>query len=321
MSLKKKNIDLFPPRVAVVITILNEADTIDDLINALLAQTLPPDEIVIVDAGSTDKSVDKIRSIKRKRKDKRIKIHTHLSNRSLGRNYGVEQTQAEWIAFTDAGCIPDPDWLNQLLKVQRRRRVPVVAGYYYGLAKTPFEEAVVPYALVMPNRVDPKTFLPATRSILIRRDKFFEVGGFNEQLQVSEDYDFAHRLDKAGVKRTMAIKARVGWYPRQNLFSFFSMVVSMAHWDARAYRIRPKVYLVFTRYLGFGWITAQMMSESLFGFWSQLWVLSIAVYIMWSIAKNRAHTPRGWYWLPWLQITADFGVMGGTLTGIFRRWI
>jgi glycosyltransferase involved in cell wall biosynthesis len=307
--------------VSVVITILNEERTINQLLKGLLAQTLQPKAVIIVDAGSTDKTLDKIRSFIKKKTYKKIQIHSHQSNRSQGRNFGVEQAKTQWIAFTDAGCVPERDWLKELMLAQHRERAAVVAGYYYGIARTPFEEAVVPYALVMPRRVNQATFLPATRSMLILRTTFLEIGGFDEHLEVSEDYDFAARLRQAAIPRTMAIKARVGWYPRQNLFSFFTMVVGMAHWDARANLVRPKVYLIFVRYLLFGWISLQMLTEQSFGFWSQLWVLLLISYIMWSISKNKTYTPRGWYWLPSLQIVSDLAVIGGTLTGFLRRWV
>ena len=228
-----------------------------------------------------------------------------------------------WIAVTDAGCILDRNWLKELVEEQTKLKIEVVAGYYSANPKTSFEEAVIPYVLVMPDRVDENNFLPATRSVLFSKNIWKQAGGFNENLSDNEDYDFAKKLQSMGVDIGFAKKAIVNWMPPSTLKSFNKMIFRFARGDVYAGIIRPKVLLIFLRYaLGLSVLFWGIFQLKITG---NIWILFglvpviIVSYILWSIYKNYHYAPSGKYWLPVLQLSSDIAVMWGSVCGLIKK--
>lgn len=308
------------PSVSLIITVFNEDQTILKLLQSIKSQTLIPQETIINDAGSTDQTVQIISKFSQNNPQLKIKLIKQASNRSQGRNLCISKAKNKLIAITDAGCILDKNWLKELLAKHKQTKAPVIAGYYQGLPKTPFQEAVVPYALVMPNKLDPKkTFLPSTRSMLITKSIWKKTGGFDNNLNYSEDYEFSRRLKSQGFKIAFAKKAIAGWIPRKNLLSFIKMIANFARGDIKAGILRPKVSLIFARYL-LGIVIATWLlfneNQNLQKVFWPFVLICLFLYSAWAIKKNHKYTPRGWYYLPILQISSDLAVMWGTILSL-----
>lgn len=308
-------------QVSVVITVLNEAHSLPSLCRALADQTKQPKAVIIVDGGSSDDSLLVLKQCQQQYPQLPLKVLTQLGNRSVGRNAGIRAAQTDWIAITDAGCEPTATWLAELCAAQAATHAPVVAGYYRGLATTSLAEAVIPYVLVMPDQVDPTNFLPATRSMLLKKAVWQQLGGFDETLSHNEDYAFARRLQTDKYQIAFAQNAIVLWHPRTTLKSFVVMIYRFAVGDAESGCYRPKVGLVFLRYLLVKVLV--MLLAIAFGAIQAGWILLslLLLYSSWAILKNCRYTPHGWYWLPILQFSADIAVMVGTVVGLGKAGI
>ena len=96
--------------ISAVVPTLNDRDGLDQLIHALAQQTRAPDEVVVVDGGSTD-GTKELLDAWRAETDVPVKFIVGQSL-SIGsaRNAGVEAAAHDWIAYTDAGCRPIPGW-------------------------------------------------------------------------------------------------------------------------------------------------------------------------------------------------------------------
>src|SRR3954471_12962001 len=103
-----------PMRVSLVIPVRDEASTLPELFASIEQQTLPPDEILVVDGGSRDGTVDQARALAKEDPRFRI-IEAGDATPGRGRNVGIEAAAHEWIALTDAGIRLDPDWLTHLV--------------------------------------------------------------------------------------------------------------------------------------------------------------------------------------------------------------
>jgi glycosyltransferase involved in cell wall biosynthesis len=296
--------------LSLIVTVFNEATTIENFLLSVQKQSLVPGEVIIVDAQSTDCTADLISNFA-KNTSLNIRFFIKQGNRSIGRNLAVRKSRGKYVAITDAGCILDKDWLKELWRTQCESQEPVVAGYYWGVANSVFQEATIPYFLVMPERIKEKEFLPATRSMLIKKSLWQKMGGLDEALNYNEDYHLAKRLKNQQVKIAFSNKAIVYWLPPKNLGQFCQKIYFFAKGDAAASLIRSKVYLIFLRYLIFFGILLFFPNNYLI-----FWLMGL--YLLWAMLKNVKYCPRSFFYLPILQLLADWLVMLGTGVGFFQ---
>src|SRR5579872_5251172 len=167
-----------PVRVSVVIPMRNEASSIHELIGSLQRQLLPPDEVILVDGGSTDQTVALAKQLCGDDPHYRI-IEAGPATPGRGRNIGYKTAKFEWIAFMDAGCEVEPDWLLELVHAVRSSpQADVVHGNYEVVTDTFFTRcAALIYA---PPRQPVEGYLlrpPVVHSSLFRKSVLETVGG------------------------------------------------------------------------------------------------------------------------------------------------
>jgi hypothetical protein len=170
--------------VTLVIPILNEAESLPELLQALKAQRHRPDEIIFSDAGSTDGSPALIETWWRREGWKGG--HCSILARpgampGAGRNAGVRAARNEWIAFIDGGITPASDWLEQLCRHAQASQASAVFGVCHFSAQAPFAKAVCALSYGH-GAVHP--VIPAS---LFARRIFAEVGEFPAHLRAGED--------------------------------------------------------------------------------------------------------------------------------------
>lgn len=304
-------------------TVFNEEKNITDLLVSIYSQSKLPDEIIIVDGGSTDKTISKMRGFKKhlnKRQEKvEFKIIVKNGNRSIGRNEAINKSKGEIIVCSDSGNILKNDWFKNIIKPFNNKSIDVVAGYYKSKAETIFQKCIVPYVFVMPDKVNKKSFLPATRSIAFTKLIWKKVGGFNESLSHNEDYAFAKQLKEKGAKIVFAQDAVVSWIPRNTFKEAFIMFFRFAYGDAEAGIVRKKVMLLFMRYIiGFVLLLASLLYKNTTC--ALFLSLLVVLYVLWSIKKNYKYinNRKALYLLPELQFLSDIAVLAGTSLGILK---
>jgi len=302
-------------KISFIAIVFNEESSIKSLLESVFSQSQVPDEIIIVDGGSTDKTVLEISNFKIPTGAK-IKLIFKKGNRSVGRNEAIKNASNEIIVCSDAGCILEKNWVKDITDPFKDPKIDVVAGYYRGIGKTVFEKCLIPYVLVMPDRVNVDNFLPATRSMAFKKSVWKEVGGFDEKLSHNEDYVFAKKLKKINANIIFEKKAIVYWTPRSNIKDAFVMFYRFALGDAQAKIFRPKVIFIFLRYiLGF-FILSLFFADKFISL--NLLLILISVYIIWSIAKNLKYVWEisALYYFPLIQVISDFAVMLGTICSL-----
>lgn len=307
-------------KLSFITTVYNEERHIQRLLDSLEMQTLLPDEVVIADGGSTDNTWVLLQQYKKKSKIKHVMILMKNGNRSIGRNEAIKHATGDIILCSDAGCFLDKNWIKNITQQFKDVSVDVVAGYYQGYAITTFQKCLIPYVLVMPDKVDPADFLPATRSMAFTKIIWRKAGKFPEAYSHNEDYVFAKKLKEIGADIIFQKDAFVYWIPRNNLQDAGYMFYRFATGDAEAGIYRSKVLLIFLRYilvLG-SLFYALLYDRDMIRY--MIYGLGI-VYICWSIIKNYryASTVHAVYLLPILQITSDIAVMAGTLFGTLKK--
>lgn len=301
-------------KTSVAITVFNEEKSIYKLLDGLINQTKKPDEIVIVDGGSTDKTVELIKKFTKNTKYKIIKLIIKPSTRVAGRNMAVKSSKNQIIAITDADCVAKKNWLENITKAFNDNKVDMVAGFYEMSSNSNYQIALAPYLGVMPSKFNTKTFLPSTRSIAFRKSLWKEVGGFPDRGKNSaEDTEFNYLVVRSGVGIARAKNAQVIWSIPDNIDGTFKKFSDYAKWDAEAKvakRHLIKNMSVFTRYFIF--ILILYYSYSVF-------LILFITYLFWSIWKMRRLVPtEALLFVPLIQVTADIAVMMGFIRGIIR---
>lgn len=303
--------------ISICITVLNEEGTVASLLDSLLNQSKKPNQIIIVDGGSIDKTVEIIRHYQQK--DSRIKLLIEECSRARGRNLGVEIAKGEIILMTDAGCIASSDWVKNIVSPFENTDVDVVAGFYHMTGGTPVNKAMSVFLGVSPNNFD-IDFLPSTRSIAFRKSIWEKVGGFPEKVGgAAEDTVFNYKLIKAGAKFSRMKNATVEWGMPDTIFNFYFKIFNYAKGDAKSkiwffprkalasHNIKA-LFILFRYLVGFSFLILSFKFHYLLAYL----IICLFAYLIWSFRKAGL-------WGPVLQILSDVAVMSGFLSGLTSK--
>jgi glycosyltransferase involved in cell wall biosynthesis len=195
-------------RLSACVPARNEHDSLAALLESLLHQSLPPDEIVVADGGSTDGTAGEARRFA-DRGVRVVEIGPAFPGR--GRNEAARAARHDWLAFIDAGCTAEPGWLAGLVEATRTapEGTRAVFGNYAPRVESEWDVAQA-LALVPPR--DATGCRPwFIASALIHRSAWQQVGGFPEELRAAEDLLFFDRLRAAGVGTARAPDAWIRW--------------------------------------------------------------------------------------------------------------
>lgn len=294
-------------KISVCLTVLNEQLSIKELLNSLLTQTLKPNEIIVIDGGSSDKTV----KIVKKYKSVRVIVKKNVS-RSVGRNIAIQLSKNKYIAMTDAGCIPHKDWLLQISKSFKDKNTDVVAGSYRMIFDNSLQKSMSVYLGTDPKNIN-QDFIPSARSMAFTKDIWKKVGGFSEKMNnTAEDTLFNYNLQLVNAKFVVNKKAIVDWYMPNTIFEFALKIYSYAKgdvqsgiwWDKKKkFRTHNlKAISIFIRYILF--ITLLYINLN-------LCLLFFVLYMLYAFSK------AGIYGVI-LQFTSDFAVIIGFINGILQ---
>lgn len=244
-----------------VATVLNEEKSIVPLLESIFAQTRLPDEVIIVDGGSKDETVKRIKEFMAQTK---VRYYVLPGvNRPRGRNEAIRNSTGEIIVISDAGCVLEKHWVEEIIKPFQNKIVEVVAGFYLPTGDSVLERILGELTSVSLDKVDPKTFLPSSRSIAIRRSTWKKIGGYPDELNDSEDLVFDQNLKNAGVKFAFAPKAIVYWPQEKNIFGALKQYAHYSLGDGIAGKRSPH-YRRYLRRLAFWFLIIGSMVTGVF---------------------------------------------------------
>lgn len=199
-------------RVSLVVTVLNEAASIKSFLASVHSQSVMPDELVVVDGGSTDGTVEMIHVFMASNPSLRIVCEIHPGNRSVGRNAAIALARNDIIAVTDAGTILDHDWLKHIIQpFIDTPTVSFVGGWYQPIIDTAWDASLAMVFGFDVHRVSEDSFLPSTRSMAFKKSAWYAAGGFDVSNSDSEDTPFSMHMRKVS-EFAFAPSAIVHWH-------------------------------------------------------------------------------------------------------------
>jgi glycosyltransferase involved in cell wall biosynthesis/GT2 family glycosyltransferase len=183
------------PAISVVIPALNEEAVIGRCLDALAKNDFPKNafEVIVVDNGSTDRTIEIVKSFENVLSLKLITLkNAYISGL---RNRGAVAARGKFLAFLDADCLAPSNWLSNAFCRLGDSHAGIV-GAHYGI---PDESTWVGRAWCQDiEKVGDVSYVPAG-DLLVNRQKFFAVGAFDESIQTNEDFELCERSRAAGL--------------------------------------------------------------------------------------------------------------------------
>ena len=324
----KRNIRAVLEGVSFVTTVYNEEDSMLAFLESLIVQEFLPGEIVIVDGGSNDNTLNitldffrnKVMNIKKiscsikeiredktvmigdkkdgnlvfsskiffnvnkksvncndgnKKGDETSKIHIKVivkkgANISQGRNIAIRNTKNEIICVSDAGCILDKNWVEEITKFYNSRSCNIIGGFSCPICDSFLQRCLA--MCIMPKReeVNGSKFMPSSRNISFKKSIWENVGGYPENMDYGEDMKFNFNIKDRGFSVKFNPDAVVYWKMRKDMIQIFKQFFRYAKGDAAG---KMYMYRHMIRFISFIFLVAALTAA----FSLNLWILIIFI--------------------------------------------
>ena len=187
--------------VSIIVPVKNCEKNIEHCLTAVFNQTVTPLEVIIVDGHSSDRTVEIAKRFP-------VKIY-YESYRTVGgaRRVGVENAKGFYVAFTDSDCVPETDWLENLIK-EFKEDIVGVGGATINVGNGIWEKSIA-LALdsflgsansVQDRVLDLKKYVKSISGCnsSYRKSDLLKIGNFNPNLAFNEDTEINKRLTSIG---------------------------------------------------------------------------------------------------------------------------
>lgn len=230
--------------VSIIIPAKNAQATIKKCIDSIARQSYKNYELIVVNDGSTDKTAQILRDYPRARV-----LTTPGTGPSKARNTGIAQAKGEFVAFTDADCVLDYHWIEELLKGFINERIAGVGGIQKSPTdETEFGKKVQEFLKIfgfISDYMQPGAKIKSANhnpscNVMYRKSILVESGGFLTGLWPGEDVELDYRIKKNGYLLMFNPEAVVYHYRPSNFKEFNRMMFNYGQaqgWLVRKYGI------------------------------------------------------------------------------------
>lgn len=172
-------------KISIIIPTLNEEEQIDSLLNFLVPKINPELEVIVVDGGSEDKTIEIINHYKS------VKIiHSDIKSRAVQLNLGAKEAKGELFYFVHADVKLLPTFVEDILCEIKR-------GADFGCYRFEFDKKSPMLRFnAWWTRFNFMFCRGGDQTLFIKRAVFEELGGFNETYCIMEDFEFIKKARK-----------------------------------------------------------------------------------------------------------------------------
>lgn len=187
-----------PPRVSVVVPVFNDAERLQQTLEALRTQTYPDErhEVIVVDNGSTDGSSEVARAF-----DEVTLLYEldHLSSPYSARNRGIEAAKGDDIALLDATCVPVREWMAEGVQCLSSKGADLAGGNVeFSFQGKPTAGELFDSITNIRMRESVQQGKGKTANLFVRREVFDAIGLFPEGVRSGGDVRWTRRATEEG---------------------------------------------------------------------------------------------------------------------------
>ncbi len=312
----------------------DEGPRVAATMEAILASSRLPDEIIVADGLSTDDTVERFKAYERRGVDIRV-----VSNPAVfsggGRNAGTAHSKGEVVLFADCGNPVAADWISEMVRpFEEVDDVDIVCGVFEPLVATDFEHCVAAihypqnyrlneYSQPERNALVPRVLLPGGGTIAMKRTTFDAVGGYPEWLHRAQDKVFSRKAYAMGMRVVVSWNARIAHHMRGDFRSVFRLTFDYARGNARSRFLDRHVVKLMGFYGGLlGLVAAAQLFPWLYG----CALLAFCAYSFHAayrklIRKDGRIKKLCYLWVaPLILWTRDLGAISGQWVG-WLEWL
>lgn len=221
------------PFFSIVIPTLNEETRLPQLLESLTMQTCKDFEVIVVDSGSQDKTREKALEFKDKL-PKFYFLEGKFKRVAAARNGGAHIICAAWLIFLDADVVVPSDFISKIKDIIMRKKPDLMTAWNSTQDKGISGKLMlflISLGIFLAHKIRSFANGPC---IIIKKDLFDKIKGFNEAIIVGEDLDLADRATKAGGRYHFLLRPLVyvstRRYEKEGFFlSFYKALVGGLH--------------------------------------------------------------------------------------------
>ena len=248
--------------ISVLCPVLNEEKYIENVLKHFI-NTLPKEkEIFIIDGGSTDRTLEIVRSWSEKYSNIFI-LHNSDKYVSFALNQGIKISKGDPIIRLDAHTVYDSNYYEEILKTFKHTGADIVGGPMRAIGNTSFQK-VVAYCTssvfgIGNSKIHSENFKGETDHVYLgswRRNLFDDVGYFDEQLKRNQDDEFHYRSKSKGKIIFLNPEIISFYYPRSSIKSLinqyfqYGLYKPLVLWKVKsAVKVRHIIPSLFVLYL------------------------------------------------------------------------
>lgn len=212
------------PFVSIIIPVLNEVEQLSVCLSASSNQTYPESkyEIIVVDNGATEiirQTVEKFEKVKYLKESQGFSYNA--------RNTGIKNAKGEFLAFTDADCIPEKDWLeNGVKRFVEEENCGIVGGkiefFFLDENKPNAVELYESLFYLEQKKYIEQLNFSTTANLFTHKRVFDKVGLFQTDMTSGGDYEFGNRVFENSLRIVYEEKAIIKHPARHDLIKFLN---------------------------------------------------------------------------------------------------
>jgi len=325
--------------VSVILPTYNEAQTVEKSLVSLLDGGYRNIEVLVVDGGSVDGTLDLVRSIASRYPGKVLILHNEKRYTPHALNIGIRKAKGSYIMIASAHAVFSKNYLEACVKVLEEGKADVTGGVLEVRARSESKKAkAIASVLSHPFGVGGARYRLGTETEMYvdtvaygvyRKEIFEHVGLFDERFIRNQDLEFNLRLKRAGY-RTMLVPHTKAYYLARDSYSALwknnfengRWVTKGAKYTKNSFSFRHLVPLFFVLYLtifgGFALLTTKTISHLFLLSLPALLYLSLALYFATVLSlQNRKITLIPYVLTAFVVLHISYGI--GSLFGLMEH--